>query len=183
MNIFELIVLSFSLSMDSFATSLCRGIEYRSDLYKNTFITCIWFSIFQTLMPVLGFMLGTIISSSLFKFAYIISFLILLILGINMISDNDDDFIDDKMGIKVMILLSLSISMDAFSVGISYSLLNLNIVLPSIFNFSITFVTTYIGCLLGYKIGNKYSKKAKVLGGIILISLAVKIFLTHLTFS
>ena len=181
MNIIELIVLSFSLSMDSFATSLCKGIEFNNNLYKSSIITSIWFSIFQTIMPILGYYLGNIISMKLFSVAYYISFFILSYLGISMIREKDDVVqLNNSLGFKIMFLLSVSISMDAFSVGISYALLNLNIILSSILNFSITFITTYIGCILGSKIGSKYSSISKTIGGIILISLGIKILLTHI---
>ena len=181
MNIIELIVLSFSLSMDSFATSLCKGIEFNNNLYKSSITTSIWFSIFQTIMPVLGYYLGNTISMKLFSVAYYISFFILSFLGISMIREKDDVVqLNDSLGFKIMFLLSVSISMDAFSVGISYALLNLNIILSSILNFSITFITTYIGCILGSKIGSKYSSISKTIGGIILISLGIKILLTHI---
>lgn len=181
MNIIELIVLSFSLSMDSFATSLCKGIEFNNNLYKSSITTSIWFSIFQTIMPILGYYLGNIISMKLFSVAYYISFFILSFLGISMIREKDDVVqLNDSLGFKIMLLLSVSISMDAFSVGISYALLNLNIILSSILNFSITFITTYIGCILGSKIGSKYSSISKTIGGIILISLGIKILLTNI---
>lgn len=181
MNIIELIVLSFSLSMDSFATSLCKGIEFNNNLYKSSITTSIWFSIFQTIMPILGYYLGNIISMKIFSVAYYISFFILSFLGISMIREKDDVVqLNDSLGFKIMFLLSVSISMDAFSVGISYALLNLNIILSSILNFSITFITTYIGCILGSKIGSKYSSISKTIGGIILISLGIKILLTHI---
>ncbi len=181
MNIIELIVLSFSLSMDSFATSLCKGIEFNNNLYKSSITTSIWFSIFQTIMPILGYYLGNIISIKLFSVAYYISFFILSFLGISMIREKDDVVqLNDSLGFKIMFLLSVSISMDAFSVGISYALLNLNIILSSILNFSITFITTYIGCILGSKIGSKYSSISKTIGGIILISLGIKILLTNI---
>lgn len=181
MNIIELIVLSFSLSMDSFATSLCKGIEFNNNLYKSSITTSIWFSIFQTILPILGYYLGNIISMKLFSVAYYISFFILSFLGISMIREKDDVVqLNDSLGFKIMFLLSVSISMDAFSVGISYALLNLNIILSSILNFSITFITTYIGCLLGSKIGSKYSSISKTIGGIILISLGIKILLTNI---
>jgi len=180
-NIIELIVLSFSLSMDSFATSLCKGIEFNNNLYKSSITTSIWFSIFQTIMPVLGYYLGNIISMKLFSVAYYISFFILSFLGISMIREKDDVVqLNDSLGFKIMFLLSVSISLDAFSVGISYALLNLNIILSSILNFSITFITTYIGCILGSKIGSKYSSISKTIGGIILISLGIKILLTNI---
>jgi len=180
-NIIELIVLSFSLSMDSFATSLCKGIEFNNNLYKSSITTSIWFSIFQTIMPILGYYLGNIISMKLFSVAYYISFFILSFLGISMIREKDDVVqLNDSLGFKIMFLLSVSISMDAFSVGISYALLNLNIILSSILNFSITFITTYIGCILGSKIGSKYSSISKTIGGIILISLGIKILLTNI---
>ena len=106
MNINELIVLSFSLSMDSFATSLCKGIEFNNNLYKSSIITSIWFSIFQRIMPILGYYLGNIISMKLFSVAYYISLFILSFLAISIISEKDDVFqINDSLGYKFMINL------------------------------------------------------------------------------
>ena len=42
----------------------------------------------------------------------------------------------------------------------------------------ITFVICYLGVLLGKKFGTKFSKKAAILGGIILILIGIEIFLT-----
>lgn len=181
MNIIEIIILSFSLSMDSFATSLCKGIEFKNNLKLNSLITSIWFSIFQTTMPIIGYFIGNVISTKLFTIAYYISFLILVYLGISMIKEKDEPIqVESSLEFKIMFLLSISISMDAFSVGISYALLNINIIFSSILNFAITFLTTFIGCLIGSKIGDNYSSSSRLIGGLILISLAIKILFTNI---
>ena len=79
-----------------------------------------------------------------------------------------------------MILLAIATSIDAFAVGITFSFLDINI-LSSITIIGITtFIISIIGVIIGNKIGNKYQRKAKILGGLVLIFLGAKILLEHL---
>ena len=180
MNIIELLVISLSLCMDSFATSVCKGLEVNDNIIKKSFIVALLFAFFQTLMPILGYFFGSIISSSLMSIVYLISFLILLFLGVSMIKESEsEETILGGFKPKVMTLLAISVSIDAFVVGITYSLLNINIIIPSIFNYVITFITTIVGVNIGYKFGKCLNKSAKVIGGLILISLGVTVLLSH----
>lgn len=178
MNIIELLVISLSLCMDSFATSVCKGLEVNDNIIKKSFIVALLFAFFQTLMPILGYFFGSIVSSSLMSIGYLISFLILLFLGVSMIKESEETILGGFKP-KVMTFLAISVSIDAFVVGITYSLLNINIIIPSIFNYVITFITTIVGVNIGYKFGKCLNKSAKVIGGLILISLGVKVLLSH----
>ena len=44
----------------------------------------------------------------------------------------------------------------------------------------ITFIISVIGVKIGNRFGNKYEKKAEIMGGVILILLGIKILLEHL---
>lgn len=179
MNILEIIIVSLSLSMDSFATSICKGMDLNNNKRKESLIISIWFSIFQTMMPILGYFLSNIFYQYLYKIDHFIALIILCYLGISMIISKEE-IKSNKTNFIMMFILSLSISIDAFTIGITYSFLNINILIPSICNFIITFITSFIGVLLGNFFGKKIGEKAKILGGLVLISLGIKIFLTHL---
>lgn len=181
MNIFELIVLSLALSMDSFASAVTKGIELKRISLRKMLIVGIWFSIFQSMMPIIGYFLASLMSSFLFKIDHWLSFFVLLYLGIHMIKSSDEEKESDSLlDFKTMFLLSIAISIDAFTVGITYSVLNVNLILASIITFIITFITTLIGVKLGNLFGTFLNRKALILGGLVLIGLGVKILLTHL---
>ena len=55
MDILELILIGFSLAMDAFAVSLCKGLSFKTMNYKKATIIAIYFGFFQSLMPMIGF--------------------------------------------------------------------------------------------------------------------------------
>ncbi|HDY88565.1 MAG TPA: manganese efflux pump, partial [bacterium] len=83
---------------------------------------------------------------------------------------------------KGLTLLSLSIatSIDAFAVGISLGVLDTGILYPSIIIGLVAAAFTVMGIKLGGRIGMFVSRKAEILGGIILIGIGLKILLEHM---
>ena len=88
--------------------------------------------------------------------------------------------VDSNTSFKNMILLSIATSIDAFAVGITFSFFKINILFSIFIIGFTTFCISFIGVLLGNNIGNKNQRKAKILGGIILIILGIKILFEHL---
>ncbi|MDE6142021.1 MAG: manganese efflux pump MntP family protein [Bacilli bacterium] len=180
MNIFELLVLGLALSADSCAASVSIGIDLKSIKLKNALLIASIFSVFQSMMPVIGYTLASILSNILTSVDHLISFIVLFLLGIKMIKDKDNDERFDYMNIYALIIISIAVTLDAFTVGITYSLLHISLPLTIIINFSTTFVTTLIGLKIGNILGSTFKKRAKVIGGLVLISLGIKILLTHI---
>ena len=179
MNNYELVVLAISLSMDSFSTALCEGVRYNNLKLKNILLISFMFSLFQSLMPFLGYLFGYMMSSIVFSIGHILSFFIFIILGIGLIrkSNNDEDDIKG-INLKSIILLSIAISIDAFSVGITFVNLNVNIFMSLIMIFMVTFITTVMGVVIGNKFGGYLKKIALKFGGLVLISLGIKVLFT-----
>lgn len=181
MNIFELVVLGLALSMDSFACSVSKGIEIKKLNWHKMLVVAIWFAIFQSMMPVIGYYLVSVTKSLLFNLDHWLSFFVLVYLGVSMIkSRNDQEELDEKLDFKTMALLSTAISIDAFTVGITYSALDVDLLLTIIVNFSITFITTLLGVKLGNMFGNILNDSAKLIAGLVLIALGIKFVLAHL---
>ena len=113
MRIYEIIIIGIGLAMDAFAVSVCKGLSMKRIDWKKAIIISLYFGIFQALMPVLGFFLGSTFSSLVQKLDHWISFILLVIIGGNMIKESTDDDIEkrnDNIDIKTMILLSIAIS-------------------------------------------------------------------------
>ena len=101
MGLGEILLLSVGLAMDAFAVSVCKGLSLKKVTIKEASICGIWFGLFQGIMPLLGYLLGSGFASFIDRFAAWIAFLILTILGINMLreafgeDDEDEEEYDD----------------------------------------------------------------------------------------
>jgi len=182
MNIFELFLTSLSLSMDAFAASICKGLNNKKNKLKNSLIISISFGIFQALMPLIGFYLGNIMSNKIIKYDHYLALILLTIIGISMIKESkEEDNLNDTINLKEIVILSIATSVDALVIGITLSFLRVNILLSVFFIGIITTIICFLGFFLGNIIGNKLNKYSKILGGIILIIIGIKIFIEHTT--
>ena len=81
-----------------------------------------------------------------------------------------------------MIVLALATSIDALTMGLTFSMTGIviNIFLACLIIGVITFILSFGGVILGNLVGSKFQKVAQILGGIVLILLGVKVLLEGL---
>ena len=79
-----------------------------------------------------------------------------------------------------LLLLSLATSIDALAVGVSFAMLELSIMVPVIIIGGITFVNCLIGIQLGNRFGHLFENKLEIIGGIVLVLIGLKIVIEHL---
>ena len=87
MSIFELFIIAVGLSMDAFAVSVCKGLSMQKMRLKYALIVGLYFGGFQAGMPALGYLLGTRFQDSIAAYDHWIAFILLGIIGINMIRE------------------------------------------------------------------------------------------------
>lgn len=182
MDIITLFSLAVGLSMDAFAVSVCKGLAMKKLTVKKMIIVGLWFGGFQALMPVIGYMLGVQFKSRITAIDHWIAFLLLGIIGLNMIRDSrseEEESASDSLAVKDMLILAVATSIDALAVGITFAFLNVNIFRAVSFIGVITFILSITGVKAGYVFGTRYKAKAELAGGIILILLGFKILLEH----
>ena len=183
MNLFFVALTGISLAMDAFAVSICKGLKTKKLYIKNCLIIGIYFGLFQTLMPIIGYFLSYKFKDFIMNIDHWIVFIILGIIGLNMILEsakNEFETIDDGVDFKTMIALAIATSIDALAIGISFAFLNVNILFSSLIIGLITFLICILGVKIGNVFGNKYEKLSQILGGIILILIGFKILIEHL---
>jgi putative Mn2+ efflux pump MntP len=184
MGIWELFIIAVGLSMDAFAVAICNGLSIGKMSYKHAVITGCFFGGFQALMPLLGYLLGTQFKDYITFIDHWIAFILLSIIGINMIRESRNEHcenVGNKFSLKNMILLSLATSIDALAIGVTLAFLQVNIV-PAVTMIGITtFTLSFIGVKIGNVFGTKFKSKAELTGGIILIAMGIKILLDHLS--
>ena len=183
MELFEIIVIGIGLAMDAFAVSVCKGLSMKKLDWKKAIIIALYFGIFQALMPVFGYYLGSTFSSFVQQVDHWIAFILLAIIGGNMIKDSTDDEEEkrnDRVDVRTMVLLAIATSIDAFAIGVTFAFFEVNLLLSISIIGIITLVLSIIGVVIGNKFGDKFQNKAELTGGIILIIIGLKILFEHL---
>ena len=184
MPFIELFVLSIGLSMDAFAVAICKGLSLERFSLDKSILVGAYFGIFQGLMPFIGYLLGVNFQDKISAVDHWIAFALLFLIGFNMIREslqceNECD-LDDSLSFKNMVMLAIATSIDALAIGITFAILNVNIVKSSLVIGIVTFIISTFGVNIGFKFGCKYKSKAEFAGGIILILMGTKILLSHL---
>lgn len=183
MGILEIFLIGVGLSMDAFAVSVCKGLSMKKLDWKKAIIIALYFGVFQAVMPVIGYLLGTTFENLVTQIDHWIAFILLGIIGANMIKETlgkESENSNDKVDFKTMIVLAIATSIDALAVGITFAFLKTEILSAVTMIGIITFILSLIGVKIGNKFGDKYEKKAEFLGGVILILIGVKILIEHL---
>ena len=182
MEILSVLLISVGLAMDAFAVSICKGLSMKKLKLKNALIIGLYFGIFQAFMPLLGFFLGKSFENLVISIDHWIAFVLLGLIGINMIREvfKEEEKVNDDISFKTMILLAIATSIDALAVGVTLAFLKTNIFICISIIGIVTFALSIFGVLLGNKFGNKFEKKAQILGGVILIGMGIKILIEHL---
>ena len=188
MGIGELLLLAVGLSMDAFAVSVCKGLAMKKATIRAQ-VTCgIWFGGFQGLMPLIGFLLGTMFAEAIQSIDHWIAFGLLALIGIHMLREAFSKECDcgccgedADLSVKTMFVMAVATSIDALAVGISLAMAGkVNIVLAVALIGVVTFLLSGLGVRIGNIFGSRLEKKAEAAGGIILILLGLKILLEHL---
>ena len=174
--------------MDAFAVSVCKGLAMeRADLKKCS-IVGLWFGFFQALMPFIGFCVGSLFSGFIDSFDHWVTFILLSIIGGNMIKESLSCDCDEgnktggSLAFKVMLVMAIATSIDALAVGVSFAFETtfFNMLLAVVVIGITTFILSFIGVKVGSVFGTKYKNKAEFTGGAILILLGIKFLLEGL---
>lgn len=179
MGLLELFVLAVGLSMDAFAVSICKGLSLGEIKPKHMCIAGVWFGGFQALMPLIGYFLGSFFAEAITKYDHWIAFVLLVLIGGNMIKEafGKEEELNNAMDVKTMLLLAVATSIDALAVGVTFAFLQVQIVPAITFIGVVTFVFSAVGIKIGSIFGTKYKSKAEFVGGVILILIGLKILL------
>ena len=183
MNIIDILFIGLGLSMDAFAVSVCKGLAMKKMDIKKALVCSLYFGIFQALMPLVGYLLGNGFKNVVSSIDHWIAFVLLGIIGINMIKEAKScEVVNDAMDVKTMLTLAIATSIDALAIGVTFAFLKVSII-PAV---SIIGATTFVCCFIGVKLGSifgeKLKTKAEIVGGAMLMLMGTKILIEHLFF-
>lgn len=182
MQLWELFILAIGLSMDAFAVSICKGLAVEKADLRACCTAGVWFGGFQALMPLLGYVLGAQFSSYVEAVGHWIAFLLLALIGVNMIRESrgEADEQSASMGVRAMLPLAVATSIDALAVGVTFAMLTDHIFGAVGLIGATTFLISAAGVKIGSLFGSRWRAGAELCGGVLLILLGLKILLEHL---
>ena len=87
MGFADIFLIGVALSMDAFAVSICKGLSVQKVQLKHMLIAGLYFGAFQALMPLIGYLLGFKLEDFIRSIDHWIAFVLLAIIGGNMIKE------------------------------------------------------------------------------------------------
>lgn len=183
MGIAEIMIIAVGVSMDAFAVSICKGLSVQQMRPRYPLTVAIWFGGFQALMPVLGYFLGVSFADFVENVDHWIAFILLGIIGGNMIKESFSDKCDASspdFSFKTMSAMAVATSIDALAIGVSFAFLRINIWEAVVMIGLTTAAFSAAGLMIGNVFGSRYKSKAEFTGGFILVAMGLKILLEHL---
>ena len=200
----QIIFLGIGLSMDAFSVALTDGLTYVDINKKRSFFIAFVFGFMQALMPLIGFWLvelieriagevageqAGIIAS---KVVVWMAFALLLFIGGKMLIESiiemrkpKEEKKEKHFLIREVIFYGFATAVDALAAGVALHA-DLSNIYTIWLHVSIILVLTFGICLIGLFLGKQIMKLLKgkyeisgIIGGIILILLAVWVVLSH----
>jgi putative Mn2+ efflux pump MntP len=183
MSILSTTILAFSMSADSFAAAISRGIKIRKPNLPQALRIGAVFGIVEAITPVIGWLLGMAANSFITAVDHWIAFIILSIVGGKMLMESlsaPEEDANPKGGLPMLILTAIGTSIDAMAVGVTLAFIDVNIWLSALAIGFATFLMATLGIMTGHYIGHRAGKWAEAIGGLGLIFIGTWILLEHL---
>ena len=181
------VLIGVGLAMDAFSVSLVNGLADPKMKTRKMLTVAAVFATFQALMPLIGWVF---VHSLVTWFSWIggvipwVSLVLLSLIGGKMIADaykpcDKEGGCGGGAGILALAAQGVATSIDALSVGFTIAEYTvLPALLSSVIIGAVTFGVCLLGVWLGKHFGTRFSHKAEILGGVLLILIGVEIFLT-----
>ncbi len=180
-----LVFIAFGLALDAFAVALAASVSLRTVSGRQVFRLAFHFGLFQAIMPVLGWLSGYGVSRLILGWDHWIAFGLLAFVGCRAIYAAARDApatptrADPTRGLRLLVL-SVATSLDAFAVGLSFAMLQVDIWYPAAVIGVVTAGLTVAGMLIGSRLGARFGRAMEFAGGAVLIAVGIKIVVQHL---
>jgi len=182
MDIPTILLVAFSLAMDAFAVSIANGTTITHQRNRAALTMALFFGTFQMFMPIVGWLAGLSLEEFIMGVDHWIALTMLTLIGSKMIYDStkkEAKKIENRLNIITLITLSVATSIDALAVGLSFAFLQVYIATPIIIIGIVTFILSLMGFFFGNTAGNLLGNRIKIVGGLILIGIGIKILIEH----
>lgn len=196
MGFVTLLLIAVGLSMDAFAVSVSNGMVMCHTRARRIVKIAGSFGLFQGLMPLVGYTIARTFADKIQAIDHWIAFVLLAFVGGKMLWEalrggEDDLPRGDPCSWKNLLVMSVATSIDALAVGASFAVMPREGLLALSFGYllccaviaAVTFLLCIVGVAVGCRCGDRFGKKAEVVGGLVLIAIGLKILLEHTVFA
>lgn len=192
MNFYTTLLVAGALGTDAFSLAVSMGlVRGRSkQIYLFPFIV----AVLHVLMPLIGLWLGALLGKVAGKLAVTIGGIVLVLIGLHMLKEalgneskeeNGKSFFYPSKGAKpriltgigAMVLVAISVSLDALTAGLGLGAMKANLILTVITFGVVAGLMTMLGLAFGQRLGRLLGQKAQLIGGMILIVIGISMFL------
>jgi putative Mn2+ efflux pump MntP len=172
---FTLFLMAFALGLDAFSLGLGIGLKgiRLLDILKISIVI----ALFHIFMPLIGFFMGNYVGLLLGGIANTMGGILLVLLGLHMLYSairGEDERLLDYRTLWGLLLFSLMVSVDAFSVGVSLGIFASDLLLAVLLFGAFGGGMSIIGLLLGRRIGHWVGGYGEAFGGAILFVFGLK---------
>jgi manganese efflux pump family protein len=183
LDFLPLMGIAIGLAMDAFSVAVATGLVLGSASPRQTFRLSFHFGLFQFLMPIIGWFLGSTVAVYISAYDHWLAFVLLGYVGGKMIWES---IFGDGGGLRgdptkwpTLIVLAVATSIDALAVGLSLALLNVPVFYPATVIGIVAAALTFVGLRVGKRAGRLLGIWMERLGGLVLIGIGAKIILEH----
>ncbi len=185
MSVLDIFILALALAVDAGIVSFSYGLIIKKQRLKNSMQLAFATGFGQFIMPVLGWLGTKSVSAYLAHFDHWISFLVFLLLGLNIINEalheKDDEIKDKHLSFTALFVIGVATSIDACAAGVTLFFINVSIVWASTIIGLTTFIVSCLSFYLCRSLQKISTQKIEIFAGLILIFLGFKILFEHLT--
>lgn len=188
MSFGSILLLAVGLSMDAMAVAAARGLLLRRIRWRHVLLIAGFFGVFQALMPLLGWLLGSRVGPAIAAFDHWVVFVVLGGIGAKMLwearhATDQQAPIEEREAFRLRVLLALAIatSIDALAAGFTLPLLDAPLLVSLLTIGVTTALLSALGVFAGHRFGAALGRRLDVAGGVVLIALGLKTLLEHLS--
>ncbi len=188
MGIGEILLLGLALSADAFSVTISNTFVYGDESKRRLLLMPLLFGFFQGFMPLVGYYLGGLAAELIERYAGIVTLVILGFIGGNMVREGvqallhpDSDEVrpeGSRLTIGLLVFQAIATAIDAFAVGVSLRAQSVEILSAGFIICCTTAACCIVALAIGRKLGPLLGDKAEVVGGIVLICIGLRAFLS-----
>ena len=186
MDALDVLILGLALSADAFSVTISNMFVYPHESRARQMLMPVMFGLFQGLMPLLGYFLGGVAATIIERYAGIVTLVILGFIGGSMVREGVESIrhpevteaSDKRLTFGVILMQAVATAIDAFAVGVSLRAESVAILPASGLITLTTFACCVVALFLGKRFGELLGDRAEVVGGLVLIGIGLKAFLS-----
>lgn len=179
MQVYEIILIGIALSIDACAVTIANCATYKNCLSKKKeWSMPVFFAIFQGVMPLIGYLIGSIFAGIIAPITKFVTAGIFLFLSVKIIIDifkeEENTCPVTSLATSMIVLQAIATSIDALAVGVTFINLSFSVLIAVAIISGVTFLLVSLALLFGKTLGKLFGKYAEWLGAGILLALSIK---------